>query len=159
MEFRRKWKARGGLSVVIILNFAAVYILVLLNQWNNSFYNALQNYNQEAYWSLLGRFGVLAFIHIAIAVYATYLRQMLQIKWRKWMHNQAYYKMQMLGNETDNPDQLISEDINQFVSLTLTLSLVFLKQFTALGAFIIILWDLWSGVITLPIGSDNLTVK
>jgi len=148
------------------LNFAAIYILVLLNQWNNSFYNALQNYDKNAYWSLLGRFGMLAFIHIAIAVYATYLQKMLQIKWRKWMtnhyldkwmHNQAYYKMQIFENKTDNPDQRISEDINQFVALTLNLSLGFLKQITALSAFIIILWDL-SGVITLPIGSANLSI-
>ncbi len=161
-----KWKARGLLGIVIALNFIAVYITVLLNQWYNTFYNALQNYDQAAFWSLNGQFAILAFLHIIVAVYAMYLQQMLQIKWRKWMtncyldkwmHNQTYYKMQILEDKTDNPDQRISEDINQFVSLTLSLSLGFLKQITMLGAFIAILWDL-SGVITIPVGSDQFTI-
>lgn len=161
-----KWKARGLLGAVVVLDFAAVYIVVLINQWYNTFYNALQNYEQSSFWALNGQFAILAFIHIVIAVYAIYLQQMLQIKWRKWMtkryidewlNNQTYYKMQTLADKTDNPDQRISEDINQFVSLTLDLSLGFLKQIAMLGAFIVILWEL-SGVITIPIGSREFTV-
>lgn len=161
-----KWKARGLLGIVIALNFMAVYITVLINQWYNTFYTALQNYDQAAFWRLNGEFAILAFIHIVIAVYAIYLQQMLQIKWRKWMtnryldewmHNQTYYKMQILEDKTDNPDQRISEDINQFVSLTLSLSLGFLKQIAMLGAFIIVLWQL-SGVITIPVGGREFTV-
>lgn len=161
-----KWKARGLLGTVILLNFAAVYIVVLINQWYNTFYNALQNYDQNAFWSLNGEFAVLAFIYIAIVVYARYLQQMLQIKWRKWMtkryldewlKNQTYYRMQILEDKTDNPDQRISEDINQFVSLTLTLTLGFLKQTAMLGAFIVILWNL-SGVISLPFGNYQVTI-
>jgi len=161
-----KWKARGLLSAVIALNFAAVYILVLLNQWYNTFYNALQDYNYEAFWPLVGRFALLAFFHIAIAVYAIYLRQMVEIKWRTWMtrrylahwmDKQTYYKLQILDYDTDNPDQRISEDINQFVSLTLQLALGFLKQTATLGAFIMVLWDL-SGIIKVPFGGYEFTI-
>ena len=161
-----KWKARGLLGIVIALNFIGVYITVLLNQWYNTFYNALQDYDQAAFWSLNGQFAILAFLYIIVAVYAIYLRQMLQIKWRKWMtnryldqwmHNQTYYKMQILEDKTDNPDQRISEDINQFVSLTLSLALGFLKQIAMLGAFIVVLWNL-SGVITLPFGGKEFTI-
>ncbi len=131
-----KWQARGLLAVVVFLTLGGVAIAVLLNQWYNTFYNALQAYDYEQFWLLIGRFLVLAFIHIALAVYAIYLRQMLQIKWRtwmtkqylsRWMNSQVYYKMQILGDDTDNPDQRIAEDINQFVSLTLQLSLGFFK--------------------------------
>lgn len=161
-----KWKARGLLAVVMVLNFAAVYVLVLLNQWYNTFYNALQEYRAADFWPLIGQFGLLAFIHIAIAVYTIYLRQVLQLKWRswmtqrylaKWLDEQTYYKMQLLGDETDNPDQRISEDINQFVTLTLTLVLGGLKQIAVLAAFIVILWQL-SGVITVPIGGYEFTI-
>lgn len=163
---KEKWRALGLLGVVIVLNFAAVYVLVLLNQWYNTFYNALQNYDQASFWPLIGQFGGLALIHIAIAVYVIYLRQMLQIKWRQWMtaeyltnwlQKQTYYKMQLLNDATDNPDQRISEDINQFTTLTLGLALGFLKQVTMLGAFIVILWNL-SGVISVPIGDREFTV-
>ena len=80
-----KWKARGMLTVVISLNFAAVYLLVRINNWYNEFYNALQAYDYSQFWPLIGKFTFLAFLYIAIAVYAIYLRQMLQIRWRTWM--------------------------------------------------------------------------
>ncbi|MBQ6296610.1 MAG: ABC transporter ATP-binding protein/permease [Selenomonadaceae bacterium] len=143
-----KWKARGLLAVVIAMNFAMVYLLVQLNEWYQIFWDALQNYEQERFFPLLGRFTGLAFIYIIIAVYAIYLRQMLQIKWRTWMTNnylsawmggQTYYRLQ---DATDNPDQRISEDIGQFVNLSLALLIDFLKQLTTLGAFGVVLWNL-----------------
>ena len=80
-----KWRARGLLAFVIGLNFASVYLLVRINSWYNEFYNALQQYAQESFWPLVGEFTALAFLYIIIAVYAIYLRQMLQIRWRTWM--------------------------------------------------------------------------
>ena len=134
-----KWKARGLLAFVIGLNFASVYLLVRLNSWYNVFYNALQQYQAESFWPLIGEFTGLAFLYIILVVYAIYLRQMLQIKWRTWMTNrylddwmkgQVYYRLQVLRSDTDNPDQRISEDINQFVSLTLQLLIGMLKKIT-----------------------------
>ena len=161
-----KWKARGLLAVVIGLNFAGVYLLVLLNNWYNEFYNALQNYESALFWPLIGEFTGIAFLYIIIAVYAIYLRQMLQLKWRTWMTSeyldtwlkrQAYYRLQVLRSDTDNPDQRISEDINQFVALTLQLLVDFLKQFTTLAAFGVVLWNL-SGAFTVPIGSHEFVI-
>lgn len=143
-----KWKARGLLAVVIAMNFAMVYLLVQINEWYNVFYNALQNYEAEKFWPLIGQFTGIAFCYIFIAVYAIYLRQMLQIKWRTWMtknylnawmNGQTYYKLQ---DATDNPDQRISEDIGQFVNLSLGLLIGFLKQLTTLAAFGVVLWEL-----------------
>ena len=37
-----RWAARGLLLAAIALNLGIVYINVLLNQWNNAFYDALQ---------------------------------------------------------------------------------------------------------------------
>ncbi|MDY6268070.1 MAG: ABC transporter ATP-binding protein/permease [Selenomonadaceae bacterium] len=161
-----KWRARGLLAFVIGLNFASVYLLVRINSWYNEFYNALQQYAQESFWPLVGEFTALAFLYIIIAVYAIYLRQMLQIRWRTWMtdrylagwmQHQVYYRLQVLGSDTDNPDQRISEDINQFVTLTLQLLLGFLKQLTTLGAFGVVLWNL-SGAFTVPLGSHEFVI-
>mgnify|MGYP002626974422 CR=1 FL=1 len=82
-----RWKACGLLAIVIFLNFASVYLLVQINTWFNDFYNALQNYQSESFWPLVGKFTIIAFTYILIAVYAVYLRQMLQLKWRIWMTN------------------------------------------------------------------------
>ncbi len=161
-----KWKARGLLISVIVLNLIMVYLLVRINDWYRIFYDALQAYDWTSFWPLIGEFTVLAFIYIIIAVYAVYLRQMLTISWRtwmteqylaRWMHGQVYYRLQVLRSDTDNPDQRISEDINQFVSLTLTLFVGVLKQLTTLGAFAVVLWNL-SGLITIPIGDAEFTV-
>ena len=161
-----KWKARGLLAAVIALNLIMVYLLVRINDWYRVFYDALQAYDRASFWPLIGEFTGLAFIYIVIAVYAVYLRQMLTINWRtwmteqylaRWMHGQVYYRLQVLRSDTDNPDQRISEDINQFVSLTLTLLVGILKQLTTLGAFAVVLWNL-SGAITVPIGGTEFTI-
>ena len=161
-----KWKARGLLFSVIALNLIMVYLLVRINDWYRIFYDALQAYNWSSFWPLIGEFTGLAFIYIFIAVYAVYLRQMLTIRWRtwmteqylaRWMRGQVYYRLQVLRTDTDNPDQRISEDINQFVSLTLTLLVGVLKELTTLGAFAVVLWNL-SGAVTVPIGSTEFTI-
>ena len=158
-----KWKARGLLAFVISLNFAMVYLLVQLNEWYNTFYNALQNYEAESFWSLIGEFSAIAFTYIVIAVYAVYLRQMLQIKWRTWMTNnylsawmgnQTYYRLQ---DAADNPDQRISEDIGQFVNLSLGLIIGFLKQLTTLAAFGVVLWEL-SGSFTFNLAGTEIII-
>ncbi len=161
-----KWKARGLLGVVIAMNFAMVYLLVQLNEWYNTFYNALQNYEAESFWPLVGEFSAIAFTYIIIAVYAVYLRQLLQIRWRtwmtqryldNWMGRQVYYRMQLTGGAADNPDQRISEDISQFVNITLQLLIGFLKQLTTLAAFGVVLWEL-SGEYTLELGGMNFVI-
>lgn len=161
-----KWTARGLLAVLVIMTFASVYVLAKINRWYNDFYNALQEYRYDDFWLLIGQFSFWAFLHIVLAVYALYLRQMLQVKWRKWMteryvsrwlNRQTYYRMQILEADTDNPDQRISEDIAQFVELTLALSLGFFKQAAILLTFVLILWNL-SGVITIPLAGGSVTV-
>ena len=165
-----KWKVRGLLGAVIGLSLAQVYLLVLLNGWYNDFYASLQVMDYSQFWPLIGEFSAYAFIFIVVAVYAVYLRQMLQIKWRtwmteryldSWMSKQTYYRLQVLGKNDngtlDNPDQRISEDINQFISLFLQLSLGLLKQACTLVAFVFILWDL-SGILELPVGDTVIGV-
>ncbi len=161
-----KWWARGMLAVIILLSLGQVYMLVLLNEWYNEFYNVLQNYEYPSFWPLIGEFTAIAFIYIIMAVYAIYLRQMLQIKWRtwmtrhylrSWMAKQVYYKLQVLKTDMDNPDQRISEDIDAFINLTLTLFLGFLKQLTTLLAFVFVLWNL-SGILEIPFGETVLSV-
>ena len=158
-----KWKARGLLAFVIALNLAMVWFLVQINTWYNEFYNALQEYQAESFWPLVGQFTFLAFCYIIIAVYAIYLRQLLEIRWRTWMTKnylnawmtgQTYYHLQ---SGTDNPDQRISEDINSFVSLTLQLIIGFLRQLTTLAAFSVVLWEL-SGEFKLNLGGTEIII-
>lgn len=147
------------LIVIIGLNLGDVYLNVLFNEWNNGFYDSLQNKDKAACMAALFRFSYLAAIYIVMAVYRSYLNQMLQIRWRRWMtmdyltrwlSNQTYYRLQIAGNPADNPDQRIAEDIDQFIDLALGLTLGLLNSTVTLFSFLFILWNL-SGDVTLPL--------
>lgn len=161
-----RWLAGGLLAAIVALNLGDVYLLVRLNEWNNGFYNALQRYDQKAFFGALGTFSILAGIYILVAVYELYFQQMLEIRWRRWMtehylqnwlRKQHYYRMQLQNNGSDNPDQRISEDIRLFVSSTLTLSLGLLKAVVTLISFTAILWNL-SGVLTIPLAQGKVAI-
>ena len=75
LEKRGKKKAYGLLLAIVVLNLGVVFVLVLLNEWNNSFYTALQDYAVDEIFHQLWRFTILAFSYIILAVYAYYLQQ------------------------------------------------------------------------------------
>ncbi len=139
------------LTTVIAIELSIVGLTVLLNQWNNAFYNALQNRDWGAFVYQLEYFCVLATAFILLAVYQLYLNQWLQIRWRRWLtatylghwlEGANHYRMQLLGDAADNPDQRISEDIRQFIDLTLNIGLQLLNSCVTLFSFMIILWSL-----------------
>jgi putative ATP-binding cassette transporter len=146
-----RWAGRVLLAAVIAIELAIVAISVLLNAWNNRFYNALQDHNWDAFVSELLYFCALAAAYIVLAVYQLYLNQWLQIRWRtwttgqylgRWLDGSNHYRMQLLGDAADNPDQRISEDIQMFIDRTLTIGLGLLNSIVTLGSFVIILWNL-----------------
>jgi putative ATP-binding cassette transporter len=146
-----RWPGRILLAAVIAIELSIVSITVMINQWNNRFYNALQDRNWDTFVSELLFFCVLAAIYITLAVYQLYLNQWLQIRWRRWMTRQYvvnwlgaanHYRMQLLGDAADNPDQRISEDIQLFIERTLTLGVGLLNAIVTLLSFVMILWAL-----------------
>ena len=152
-----RWPGRILLAAVIVIELSIVGINVLLNSWNNTFYNALQDKDWNAFIYQLGYFCVLATIYIFLAVYQLYLNQWLQIRWRRWL-TQAYldrwlaeanhYRMQLLGDAADNPDQRIAEDVKEFIDSGTTgvgilpIGLGLLNSVVTLGSFAVILWNL-----------------
>ena len=106
----------------------------MLNSWHNQFYNSIQGYDFPEFKSLLLTFSWLAAIWVLVGVHRTYFNQMLQIVWRRWLtqnriahwlENNNFYRLQLTDRQTDNPDQRIAEDINEFVGSTLSLSIGF----------------------------------
>jgi putative ATP-binding cassette transporter len=157
-----KWKARSMLAAIVALNLGLVYMAVLFNDWNKLFYDALQEKNAGVFWAQLGRFTYLAFAFIIIAVYKFYLTQLLEMRWRAWMtghylqrwlSGQAFYRLELArftgavstAANPDNPDQRIQEDINQFTTYTISLSMGLLNAVVTLASFIGILWSLSGG--------------
>ncbi|WP_289329196.1 ABC transporter ATP-binding protein/permease [Pseudomonas sp. 'CRE Jenny 4'] len=173
--FRRTWamitpywrseeKGRAWLllAAVIGLSLFSVAISVWINHWYKDFYNALEKKDTAAFWQLIGYFGGIAAVAILGAVYRLYLTQMLTIRWRawltekhisRWLAHKNYYQMEQ-GGYTDNPDQRISEDLNNFTSGTLSLGLGLLRNVVSLVSFSIILWGVSGSIevfgVTIP---------
>src|SRR5690242_9583897 len=68
-----RWRARLLLGIIIALTLALVYINVLYNNWNRSFFEAIQNKDFDAFGPLLLQFGILASLYIVGAVIRLYL--------------------------------------------------------------------------------------
>ena len=135
------------LATVVGLALMAVYMEVQFTNWNNDFYNTLQDKDQAEFFRQLGKFGLLAFTWIIIVVYQRYFQQMLLIEWRAWltdhflagwMKDQAHYRMQLVARTgaqsvaVDNPDQRIADDLRMFVDMTLSLSIGLLRSVVTL---------------------------
>jgi putative ATP-binding cassette transporter len=150
-----KWRARGLLGACVGLNLGMVYLMVLFNDWNRVFYDALQNRDAEVFWHQLGVFALLATCFIIVAVYRFYLTQLLQVRWRAWMtrdylqrwlRGHVFYQLELQSQHgTDNPDQRIQEDVQQFTADTVSLSLGLLDASVTLLSFVGILWGLSGG--------------
>jgi len=146
-----KLAGRALLAAVIAIELSLVGIDVLLNQWNNRFYNALQEKDWDGFVREIGIFSLLATCYIALAVYQLYLNQWLQIRWRRWLtshylgewlQDANHYRMQLQGDAADNPDQRITDDVKLFVERTLDIGVGLLSAVVTLASFIIILWGL-----------------
>jgi vitamin B12/bleomycin/antimicrobial peptide transport system ATP-binding/permease protein len=151
-----RWPGRLLLGAVVSIELSLVAIQVILNQWYNRFYNTLQDRNFNAFVSAILFFCVLAAIYTVLQVYQNYLNQWLQIRWRRWMtqtylrqwlNTANHYRMQLLGDAADNPDQRIAEDIKMFIDSgagfgILPIGLSLLNAVVTLGSFVVILWNL-----------------
>ncbi len=146
-----RWPGRILLAAVIAIELSIVAITVILNDWYNRFYNTLQDRNWSAFVSAILFFCVIAAVYTVLAVYQNYLNLWLQIRWRRWMtqtylrqwlNTANHYRMQLLGDIADNPDQRIADDLQMFVQNTLSIGVGLLSSFVSLCSFVVILWGL-----------------
>lgn len=167
---------------ILVLNLSQVAFDVLLNFWRGQMYDSLQQKDLSGFLQLMllwrnddengfmPGFVPIVAVLVPISVYAVYLNQILQIRWRawmtdnvlrEWMADRAFYTMALHQVSTagtagsagpapgpDNPDQRIAEDLARFTTSTLTFGLDLLSTVVSLVSFAQILWSL-SGVITL----------
>jgi len=158
-----KLAGRTLLVGVISIELALVALDVLLNQWNNRFYNALQEKNWDVFVREIGFFCFLATSNVVLSIYQLYLNQWLQIRWRRWMTSRYlgewlqganHYRMQLQGDAADNPDQRITDDVKLFVERTLDIGVGLLSSVVTLVSFVIILWGLSAAAPLTVFGSE-----
>jgi putative ATP-binding cassette transporter len=161
-----RWAGRGLLLAVIALQLFQVWLNVRFNAWYNTFYTALQNKDWDTFIWQLGVFSLLAAFFIVTAVYQLYLQQWLQIRWRywlthaylgRWLGQGTHYRMRLKGDQADNPDQRIADDIRMFINSTLDIGIALLGSIVTLVSFVVILWNL-SAATPLMIGSQTYNI-
>lgn len=136
-------------AALIAIVVIGVYLEVRFNRWHNDFYSAVEDRDQVKVWYQLGVNGMLALLFVVCAVSNSFVSLWCEIRWRTsmtrklltaWLRHHAYYRLQLTRQETDNPDQRISEDVKLFVSITLSLITQFTTSLLTLAAFLAILW-------------------
>lgn len=159
------------LTAVLGLTLLLVGADVLQSFSRNIFYTALQqrdvtSFLRGLFWfvrtpsMIIPGFFIITLPSLLISVYATYLQQLLQLRWRRWMthrmlaqwldQNLAFriaVTQAHLKEASDNPDQRIQEDIDGFVRDTLSQFLDIVSRTITFISYVGLLWSL-SGSIT-----------
>jgi vitamin B12/bleomycin/antimicrobial peptide transport system ATP-binding/permease protein len=161
-----RWAGHALLFAVISLQLFQVWLNVRFNAWYNTFYTSLQNKDWDTFIFQIGVFSLLAAFFIVSAVYQLYLQQWLQIRWRNWLTQRylgrwlgqgTHYRMRLKGDQADNPDQRIADDIREFVDGTLNIGIALLGSIVTLVSFVVILWTL-SSATPLMVGSQSFEI-
>ncbi len=144
--------AAALIALLVVLNQFQVAINVRLSFFNRDWFNAIQNKDAAAFWSLL--FGVFCFwatMGVASHLVEFYAESVLKIRWRRWMTERYYglwlddgslYRAALVGQAADNPDQRIAEDVRNFLNSTYAYSISLLSTVSTLVSFSIILWTI-----------------
>lgn len=147
---RRQWPAWVMLAGVIGMGLLVVQINVWINAWSKTFYDTLGAFDTDALYALMGQYSLYIGAYVLIYVYLDWLRKGLVMRWRQamterlaadWLGDQAFYRLG-LGNEPDNPDQRIAQDVDMMVDLSIELVASFVINLAQVGAFVVILWEL-----------------
>jgi len=146
-----KWKARGGLLLIVVLLLGYTGLSVLLNTQRGELISALSAQSESRFWKTVGVFlGILVLYAPLLAGY-TFLRDRLGLDWRRWLtnrfikryfQNRAFYNINQFKTDIDNPDQRIAEDVRSFTQESLALVLVAVESVLSIIAFSGVLWGI-----------------
>jgi len=143
--------------LIVTLTLFSVRLGLVHSTWYNNMYTALQEFNRPVFWEQMILFCFIAGFSVLSALVSYYVSQRFSINWiewlntellEKWMDKRAYYKSQYMGNNLDNPDQRIQQDIQSYVKTTLSLSTGVIDAVTSMISYTILLWGL-AGPMTL----------
>ncbi|MEE6075336.1 ABC transporter ATP-binding protein/permease [Avibacterium paragallinarum] len=151
LSVKKNWRPFAYFWVIIFFNLISVRLDILFSEWYNAMYTSLQEMNVTVFWQQMIVFSLLATVHVCNVLLTYYISQRFTIQWRtwlnqhyldKWIKNQAYYKTQYGITQLDNPDQRIQQDIESYISRSLSFATGVISSSVSLVAFTLILWNL-----------------
>ncbi len=140
------------ITTLIVINQLQVAISVRLSFFNRDWFDAIQKKDAAAFWSLLLTvFCVWAAIAVASNLIEFFFESVLKISWRRWLTQRfsdnwlgrgGLYRMSLVGDGADNPDQRIADDVKSYIDNTYSYSITLLATVSNLVSFSIILWTI-----------------
>lgn len=141
------------LGLAIALQFGGVYASVLISDSQREVGNALGARDLPAFRSGIGTMIALMLLGVVVPAYSEWITQRIRVRWRRWFTGHyiarwigphAYCQGELHRRQLDNPDVRIAEDVRDFVSSALGLSLSMLASVVTLVSFGAMLWNLSS---------------
>ena len=160
---KERWGSLVLLAVNIFVMVFSTRVGVRSTLWNRDWLTAFQTYDAQMWKQQIAVFLLIGAANTFTAQLNAYCESWLKIRWRRWMtaryvnywlEGSAHYRMQLTGNETDNPDQRIAEDISQFINYTWLYSFSFVRNIISLVTYAAMLYDL-SLTIPLMLGGKD----
>jgi vitamin B12/bleomycin/antimicrobial peptide transport system ATP-binding/permease protein len=142
-----------GLVAVILLT---AYGQILLNRWNQPFYDALARRDLNGFVVQLGVFGMIAGSLLVLNVFQTFLHQMTKLKLREglvldligqWLQPGRAFRLANAGPIGVNPDQRLHEDARHLTELSADLGIGLFQASILLVSFVGVLWTLSTGFV------------
>ncbi len=153
---KERWRARFLAGAVLALTLFQIGIQIRINVWNRDFFDALQYHNWGAFLRQMAIFAVLGGTGMGVAVYQVYVKQLLQLRWRRWLTDRLtdgwleggrHYQLNFVGEGVENPDQRIAENIRGSTEMAVEFAIGIVNALLTLLSFIGILWSL-SGILS-----------
>src|ERR1700722_5888148 len=143
-----------GAAIVAVIGITA-FGQVMLNAWNQPFYNALTRKDLTEFFDQLAVFGMIAGGLLVLNVAQAWLNQMAKVKLREavvcdlfdeWLKPRRAFHLVNADELDAHPDQRIHEDAHHLTELTTDLGIGLLQSSLLLGSFIGVLWILSQNV-------------
>src|SRR4051794_38608678 len=153
----------GAVIVVIVFSVGVQY---LLNLWNRTFFNALENHDISALLLNGLLFPVLAAASIALWGLHVRWRTAIQRDWRRWLDNDVtarwlergrYYQLNLIKGDHKNPEFRVAEDLRIATEAPIDFATGVLQAVLSAITFIVVLWSL-GGALTIPLGQTSVTI-
>ncbi|MER8393873.1 ABC transporter ATP-binding protein/permease [Mesorhizobium sp. M1340] len=156
------WAAIGIVAVIVATSVGQI----LLNRWNQPFFDALARRDMPAFLHQLLVFAAIAGGLLLFNVGQTWLDQMIRLKLREaltldligeWMRPARAFRLAHAGAIGVNPDQRLQQDVAHLSDLSTGLGIGLLQSCILLASFVGVLWSLSSGFV-FHIGGHSLAI-
>ena len=140
-----------------------VCMQLLLNRWNRTFYDALEQRSQALIEAAAWNFAGLVLAATATVMVATACKILLQVNWRRflsgeaisaWLDNRAFYRMTILKGTDFAPEHRIAEDVRLTIEPVVDLTIGLMTALATAVSFAAVLWTAGGSIavwgITIP---------